>query len=110
VNDEHRNGSPGSGKGGARAGGSVNQDEGPLRLERIVLQFRALLDTVGETSRATRSIEGLDRARAQLDLAEQVEFMGHLWSDLAALIRAGAIDQSRGTKRGDSQPGRKKAT
>jgi hypothetical protein len=123
MTNESSNGSAGSGKGGARTGALY--DEGPLRLERVLLKFRALLDTLGETSRAARSVEGLDRGRVQLDLADQVEAMGPLWSDLARLIRAGAIDDLRGknastadetseTRRArrargeDSQPGKKR--
>jgi hypothetical protein len=62
--------------------GSVPLD----RADRILRLLRAHIDTFGETIRATRGIEGLDRPRAQRDLAGALRASLPLLTDIADLL------------------------
>jgi hypothetical protein len=58
------------------------------RAEKILRLLRAHIDTFGETIRATRAVEGLDRPRAQRELAGAIRASLPLLSDVADLLDA----------------------
>lgn len=104
MTNDHSNGSAG---GGGNHSSSPGIDAILDHAERITSLFRAHLDTFGETIRATRAIEGLDRPDAARALGQHLKDSAPLIIEFGEKLRANGIalcpheDSSPGYKRGD---------
>lgn len=111
MSHERSDSGSGPGQNGAAAAGELGGGQGdPLRdTLNLAESFRAHYATFVEALRSARQADRAARTKLVVDLIDFLEEAVEMSGEQLPLLRAAVIEAARGSKREDSQPGRKRS-
>lgn len=109
MSNEHRDSGSGPGQNGAATGAFGGGEGDPLRdALNLAESFRAHYTAFVEGFRSARQADRAARTKLVIDLIDFLEEAVPMSGEQIPLLRAAVIEAARGSKREDSQPGRKR--
>lgn len=110
MSNERSDGGSGPGQNGAATGALGGGPGDPLRDSlNLAESFRAHYAAFVEGFRSARQADRTTRTKLVVDLIDFLEEAVEMSGDQLPLLRAAVIEAARGSRREDSQPGRKRS-